>query len=118
MPELRVGRRIRQPLNKHGRITSVIYRPSVGGAHSTKTGMRSSPGGRTVVARDFSPWTRSHHLFLSARRADDRRNSLRAHSTGMVSSALRAGQAGRWGVPQGLKSLATTVRPPGEDQHR
>ncbi len=64
----------------------------------------SSPVGRTRVARDFSPWERPILPFFCppGGRTDSQQPS----------SAHRAGGTGKH-VYQGLKSLATVVRPPG-----
>ncbi|RJP36341.1 MAG: hypothetical protein C4547_07515, partial [Phycisphaerales bacterium] len=63
-----------------------------------------SPSGRTIVARDFSPWCMPPPG-LSARRADGARPENLVRPPG--------GRGIGRHVYQGLKPLATTVRPPG-----
>ncbi len=74
---------------------------------------RSTPGGRTTVARCFNTWKNRPHPNFPARGADDRPNTFRSCALRGSPSALRA-VGGYWDLHyQGMNSLATNARPPG-----
>jgi len=93
------------------RVRCRIETMSVGVGHSAGGGRGAAltPGGRTIVARDFSPWKPCP--------PQPEPPGGRTSCAVNASSALQAEEI-PGGANQGLKRLATIVRPPGEERGR